>query len=161
MLINMNKMWSNAVHNVMTSNVSPLILQTLGMDFSVRPSQPYTVCIAYSCASPQNTWVIRWSVTVRSTPISHIRSQHYQSCTLTCHKYTVHKEKVKSKEWTRLSCVCCVQWKLFIIARDYDSLFFKINFFLKDFLLLLCQSVGKPANSERQTRLMYVQEANV
>lgn len=45
----MNKMGYNAVHNVMTSNVSPLILQTLGMDFSVRPSQPYTVCIAYSC----------------------------------------------------------------------------------------------------------------
>lgn len=34
MPINMNKMWYNAVHNVMTGNISPLFLQTLGMDFS-------------------------------------------------------------------------------------------------------------------------------
>lgn len=107
-------MWSNAVN---------------GNGFQCTPISAIhsLYCLLLWCRSPQNTWVIRWSVTVRSTLISHIRSQHYQSCTLTCHKYTVHKEKVKSKEWTRLSCVCCVQWKLFIIARDYDSLFLKLT----------------------------------
>lgn len=76
---------------------------------------------------------------------------------------SIYSTQRKSKVWGMNSALLCLLCPMKVVhhsKRLWQS-FFKINFFLKDFLLLLCQSVGKPANSERQTRLMYVQEANV
>lgn len=67
---------------------------------------------------------------------------------------SIYSTQRKSKVWGMNSALLCLLCPMKVVhhsKRLWQS-FSKINFVLKDFLLLLCQSVGKPANSERQTR---------
>lgn len=162
MLINMNKMWYNAVHNVMTSNVSPLILQTLGMD-SVYAHLSHTQFVLLTPVMQKSPKYMSNKMVCHCQIYSDFSHKVTTLPKLHFNMSSIYSTQRKSKVWGMNSALLCLLCPMKVVhhsKRLWQS-FSKINFFLKDFLLLLCQSVGKPANSERQTRLMYVQEANV